>query len=98
MPSDQNNVFLHPGVEDEAETFGLADRLPSLSGMKIGLIDNRNRNAELYLEEIARIFEEQYGVTEFQTYRKASQSIPTPADVLDDMAQNCDAIIHAVAD
>ena len=56
MPSDQNNVFLHPGVEDEAETFGLADRLPSLSGMKIGLIDNRKRNADLYLEEIARIF------------------------------------------
>ena len=98
MVTKQTNVLLHPAVEDIAETFLLANRLQGLQGKKIGLIDNRKRNADVYLEEIARIFEEEYGVRDFQTYRKASQSIPTPSDILDDMASNCDAIIHAIAD
>jgi len=30
--------------------------------------------------------------------RKISQSLPTPAEVLDQFASDCDALIHAVAD
>ena len=43
-------------------------------------------------------FQEEYGVSKVVTYRKASQSIPTPDDVLDSLAAQCDAIVHAVAD
>ena len=63
-----------------------------------GLIDNHKRNADVYLEEMGRVLREDYGVSKVVTYRKASQSIPTPDDVMDALAEECDAIIHAVAD
>jgi hypothetical protein len=37
-------------------------------------------------------------VSQVVTYRKISQSLPTPDEVLDQLASTCDAIIHAVAD
>jgi hypothetical protein len=98
MAAIQTTTLLHPGAEDAAEKHGLALRLPRLEGITIGLIDNHKRNADVYLDELGRLFKEQYGVSRVVTYRKASQSMPTPAEVLNQLAEECDAIIHAVAD
>ncbi len=98
MAAAQMNVLLHPAAEDVAETHGTANRLSGLEGMKIGLIDNRKKNSDVFLEELGRVLQEQYGVAEVMAYRKISQSMPTPPAVLDEMAAKCDAIIHAVAD
>jgi hypothetical protein len=94
----QVTILLHPGAEDTAEQHGLAPRLSRLEGITVGLIDNHKRNADVYLEELARLFKEQYGVSRVVTCRKASQSMPTPSEALDKLAAECDAIIHAVAD
>jgi hypothetical protein len=91
-------TVLHPAAEDVAETHRLAPRLSSLQGMTVGLIDNHKRNANVYLEELGRLLQEGYGVSRVVTYRKISQSMPTPDEVLDQLASECDAIIHAVAD
>ena len=98
MVSTQATTVLHPGAEDTARKFALAGRLPGLSGATVGLIDNHKRNADVYLEEMGRVLREDYGVSKVVTYRKASQRIPTPDDVMDALAAECDAIIHAVAD
>ena len=98
MAAVQMNVLLHPAAENLAERHGLAPRLPGLDGITLGLIDNRKRNSNVYLEELGRVLREDYGVAELVSFRKASQSMPTPPEVLDDMAVRCDAIIHAVAD
>jgi hypothetical protein len=91
-------TVLHPAAEDVAETQRLAPRLARLQGTTVGLIDNHKRNANVYLEELGRLLQEAYGVTRVVTYRKISQSLPTPDEVLDQLASECDAIIHAVAD
>ena len=44
------------------------------------------------------MLQEEYGVSRIVTFRKISQSMPTPDDTMDDLAAQCDAIIHAVAD
>jgi hypothetical protein len=88
----------HPAAEDVAEPQCLAPRLGSLQGRTVGLIDNHKRNANVYLEELGRLLQETYGVSRVVTYRKISQSMPTPDAVLDQLARECDAIIHAVAD
>jgi hypothetical protein len=98
MAATHATTLLHPGAEDAAEKYGLARRLSGLEGITVGLIDNHKRNADVYLEELARLFKEQYGVSRVVTYRKASQSMPTPPEALDELAAECDAIIHAVAD
>jgi hypothetical protein len=91
-------TVLHPAAEDVAEPQRLAPRLSSLQGMTVGLIDNHKRNANVYLEELSHLLQERYGVSKVVTYRKISQSMPTPDEVLDQLASTCDAIIHAVAD
>jgi hypothetical protein len=98
MVATRATILLHPGAEDVAEKYQIAARLEDLTGTTIGLIDNRKRNANIYVEELGRLFQEQYGVSRIVTYRKASQSMPTPPEILDDLANQCDAIIHAVAD
>ena len=98
MVSTQSTIVLHPAAEDTAREFALASRLHDLAGATVGLIDNHKRNADVYLEEMGRVLREDYGVSKVVTYRKASQSIPTPDDVMDALAEECDAIIHAVAD
>jgi hypothetical protein len=91
-------TVLHPAAEDVAASHRLAPRLSSLQGMTVGLIDNHKRNANVYLEELGRLLQERYGVSHVVTYRKLSQSLPTPDEVVDQLARTCDAIIHAVAD
>ena len=88
----------HPAAEDVAEPQRLAPRLSNLQGTTVGLIDNHKRNANVYLEELGRLLQARYGVTEVVTYRKISQSLPTPDAILDHLASTCDAVIHAVAD
>jgi predicted 3-demethylubiquinone-9 3-methyltransferase (glyoxalase superfamily) len=91
-------TVLHPAAEDVAETHCLAPRLSSLQGITVGLIDNHKRNANVYLEALGHLLQDRYGVSHVVTYRKISQSLPTPDPVLDQLASACDAIIHAVAD
>ena len=91
-------TVLHPAAEDVAEPQRLAPRLSSLQGMTVGLIDNHKRHADVYLEALGRLLQAGYGVARVVTYRKISQSLPTPDAVLDQLASECDAIIHAVAD
>jgi hypothetical protein len=91
-------TVLHPAAEDVAEPQCLAPRLSSLQGRTVGLIDNHKRNANVYLEALGHLLQDRYGVSHVVTYRKISQSMPTPDEVLDQLASECDAIIHAVAD
>ena len=98
LVSNQSTTVLHPGAEDPARKFGLAPRLGDLKGMTVGIIDNHKRNVDVYVAELGRVLQDVYGVAKVVTYRKVSQSIPTPADVLDSLAAECDAIVHAVAD
>lgn len=98
MAATTGITVLHPAAEDIVQKHNLAPRPASLQGTTLGLIDNHKRNADVYLEELGRLLQTQYGVSKIITYRKDSQSIPTPAEVMDDLATKCDAIVHAVAD
>jgi hypothetical protein len=91
-------TVLHPAAEDVAEPQRLAPRLSSLQGRTVGLIDNHKRNANVYLEALGHLLQDRYGVLQVVTYRKISQSLPTPDAILDHLASTCDAVIHAVAD
>ena len=98
MVSTHPTTVLHPAAEDTARKQRLAPRLSDLRGATVGLIDNHKRNADVYLEELGRVLQDEYGVSQVVTYRKVSQSMPTPEDAMDGLAAQCDAIIHAVAD
>ena len=98
MVATQVTTVLHPAAEGTAKQQRLAPRLTGLQGITVGLIDNHKRNADVYLEELGRLLKEEYGISRVETYRKISQSMPTPPEVMDHLAAQCDAIVHAVAD
>ncbi len=99
MKNDGHMVTLvHPAAEDVPEVYDLAPRLESLQGKRIGLLDKRKRHSDVFLTKLQELLCDRYGVADFQYYLKDGASVATPPGVLADMAQNCDAIIHAVAD
>ena len=98
MTTTLMTTVLNPAAEGKAASEKLASRPIDLKGATVGLIDNHKRNADVYLEELAELLKEKFGVAKVVNYRKASQSIPSPDEVLDDLASQCQAIIHAVAD
>ena len=45
-------VVVHPAAEDVVRQLGLAPRLPSLRGARLGLIDNSKHNADAFLQTL----------------------------------------------
>ncbi|MCZ6873313.1 MAG: hypothetical protein O7G88_07235 [bacterium] len=91
-------TVLHPAAEHTIVKHPLAPRLSTLAGTTLALIDNRKRNANVYLKALGCLLQEEYGVARIVIYRKESMSIPTPDAILDDLACTCQGLVHAVAD
>lgn len=97
MPADTVRL-VDPAAEVETKHEALAPRLASLKGKRVALIDNTKHNVEPYLDATRKLLEQRYGVAGVEYYRKYSASVPTPPEVLDRLAQSCDALVHGIAD
>ena len=75
-------IVVHPAAEDVARQLGLAPRLPSLRGARLGFIDNSKHNADAFLHTLETILTRDYGIERVERYRKASPSIPSPPEIL----------------
>lgn len=91
-------TIVDPAAEDDAPRSVLAPGVATLAGAHVGLIDNAKHMAEETLHEIAALLRERYGVGAITHYRKSNASVPTPPEVLRDLASKCDALVHGVAD
>ena len=91
-------TVLRPAAEGIVQKHRLAPRLASLQGTTLGLISNHKGYSDIYLEELGRLLQRNYGVSKIITFRKDSQSIPTPVEAMDDLATKCDAIINGAQD
>jgi hypothetical protein len=91
-------IVVDPAAEDDVQKAALAPRLKTLQGVRVGLIDNSKHMAEETLREIEALLSTRYGVSAFSHYRKRNASVPTPPEVLKDLASSCDAFVHGVAD
>jgi len=96
--SEHSVTIVHPAAEDVARRLGLAPRLSSLQGARLGIIDNSKHNADTFLHTLEAILTRDYGIERVDRYRKASPSIPAPPEILSRLAQSCDALVHGVAD
>ena len=64
----------------------LAPRRAELSGATVGLLENGKQNARLFLEEVAGVLRERYGVGEVTLRRKEVFSAPAPPELVDEMS------------
>jgi hypothetical protein len=91
-------IIINPAGEETRPQLALAPRLTSLGGKRIAIIDNTKHMAEVFLRELERVLQEDYGVREFEYYRKPHASVPIPNEVMQRLLGSCDAFIHGVAD
>lgn len=75
-----------------------ARRPPDLAGLRLGLLVNTKRNADVFLEELAALLTERYGTTTTLTRTKPSIVHPAPPGMVDELRASCDVVVVGVGD
>ena len=86
------------GAAAHARAATLAPRVPELSGIRLGLLDNAKANAAAVLETLAAQLRAQHHVGEVTTFTKSYFGTPVEEDRALEIAQSCDAVIAGVGD
>jgi hypothetical protein len=90
--------ILDPTAEDVPEELGLSDTLPDLKGKVVGLLENRKYHADAFLGELKEILLNDYGVAKVVYATKFTYSAPCAEETLQSLSDDCDVVIHAIAD
>jgi len=88
---------LDPTFEETATQAKTAEKLSTIVGCTVGLLDNGKINVSKILDYAQEILKTQYGVKTVVRIRKPDASRPAPASVFE-AAKACDALISAVGD
>ena len=90
--------ILDPTAEDVPEELGLSSTLPSLKGKIIGLLENRKYHADAFLQELQHVLVDEYQAEKVVYATKFTYSAACAPETLDSLSQECDAVIHGIAD
>jgi hypothetical protein len=89
-------LVYEPVAEAGKNQDALAQRLPTLDGKVIGLLNNTKDLVDVLLGEVKNLLQKDFPGVEFRDFRKESVSGATP-ELLEQMA-TCDAVVTAVGD
>lgn len=95
------SAIMDPTGQTASETKGglaLAKRPADLSGTSVGLLENGKQNARLFLEEVAGVLRERYGIGDITLRRKEIFSAPAPPELVDQMSAESDVVVIGVGD
>ncbi len=70
-----------------------AKRSESLRGKVVGLYDNTKERADIILRALGQALLDKHGVRKLMSRRGVHFSKPASAEILDEMARECDAVI-----
>ena len=90
--------ILDPTAEDVPEELGLSDTLPDIKGKVVGLLENRKYHADAFLGELKEVLLKEYGAAKVVYATKFTYSAPCAEDTIDSLSEECDVVIHAIAD
>ena len=90
--------ILDPRPEHMTEERAAAGRLPGLAGKTVGLLENRKYHSDNFLQELQVILEEEYAVEKVVYLRKFSFSAPCSDETIGELLEQCDAVVHGIAD
>lgn len=96
-------VYL-PDSEPRPDTWALAPSVASLSGLRIGVLDNGKPNAAFVLAYAAEALAERAGAKVSLVSKKgpfglsANAAIPMAADIFDRLTDECDVVLTGLAD
>ena len=90
--------LVDPTVPANIQTSKRAPALASLDGKTIGLLWNHKVNGDKLLKETAALLQSQFGGKVLPMVTKRNASAPAPAELLTNLAPECDYIITASGD
>ena len=91
--------LLNPVGEIDPLEIPLATRFPDLSGKVVGLLDNMKVNCDFFLDRLEEILRERFKIRDVHRMKKfAGAGKEAPPEVLQELAEHCDAVIHAFGD
>ena len=74
------------------------ERAIDSKGIRLGVLDNSKGNADHFLKFIDDSVKDTVPAASVVSLRKASVSLPAPADILDRLAEEADVVVSAMAD
>ena len=99
MPDETRTILiLDPCPEETPEELGVSAQLPSLQGKVIGLLENRKQHADIFLQELQKVLEQDYGAEKVVYATKFTFSAACADDTIESLVEECDAVIHGIAD
>ncbi len=98
MTQENELITLDPRGGSMRENTGIAQRPGTLDGLVIGLLSNNKPNSELLLRDVANLVKKQYAVKDVVEANKDSHRIPAPAEMIAELADQCDVVIAATAE
>ena len=90
--------ILDPTAEDVPEEVGLSDTLPDLKGKVVGLLENGKYHADAFMGELKEVLLNEYAVAKVVYATKFTYSAPCADETIQSLADDCDVVIHAIAD
>ncbi len=96
MTENRTTTVLDPTTGKEAAGFPGADRVASIEGRTIGLLDISKPRGNVFLDRLEELLAER-GAT-VTRYAKPTFTKPAPVDLRHEIATSCDAVIEALAD
>ena len=96
LPSGQ--TVYDPRGTVTTSALDLAERLPSLKGVRLGVLDNTKWNASTLLRETVRQLQKGGQIDDVTFYRKESFSRIATPDLIQEISEHSDAVLTAIGD
>jgi hypothetical protein len=93
---NQTLSVLDPTSEDRSPEIQLSERINSIEGSIIGLLDISKPRGDVFLNQLEKRLTE-HGATVLR-FMKPTFTKPAPVDLRYEISSKCDAVIEALAD
>jgi len=90
-------TIVHPGNESVPRAATPPERLASLAGKKIGLLDISKPGGSYFLDRLEEIFRTRYGAAEVLRTKKPTFSKNAPLQIIEQL-RGMDAVVEGLAD
>ena len=98
FPLHTGQIVYDPRGHVEAEAIPLAPRVPTLSGLRVGVLDNTKWNANKLLRQTISLLEDEFPFAHVRWYTKDSFSRNAAPELIERIVTENDVVITAIGD
>ena len=95
---DTSILVFNPAAASQNERRLNRQTLTGLRGKVVGFIDNAKPNFDHLVDDVAELLVQRHGVSAVIKHRKRGPSIPASDNVIQELSEQCDAVITGSAE